>query len=550
MKRQSRTFATACFTCRLCTLLLFMTVGAASPQYGENPGGRISGTVRDAVTGEPIAEVRVTLLEHYTPPIATFTTDEDGSFLFSGIPRGTYTVCARKLNFVERCWLDRPAFGTEIHITEMEVYKGLDIDLPRAAGVKGFVYDENGDPVAGGYVFFKPLDLKESSSYDMMTGADGQFFIVDLPPATYRISAQRFSKPARHVVGKRWFYPGVADPEESETVILKEGAIEEIEILFSFDQRAVARDATWVAHVIDEDGEPIAGVDVVLRIPEDTTQTPAACRTDEEGECRAEGIPAGEYWASTRLVPAPYAPWRDLERPRGDRGRYAQPVILEDGELTETEFQLSSGLRLEVHFRHADGSPLAEDSLLTVYLKSLEGPGHWLEERPPGDPGVVYFHGLISGESYQVYLRSHQPFARYCPTGLALVGGRLGKMSDRWADGVKIEPEKSPLRLFVTLSALATLHGYSDNEGGVVEAERIGGPPLAPVLYQPGRPLTFSTRVRKGRFLLRGLPPGRYKIWIRREYWIGRKDSIVELELQPGEERSLDLYRSKNPGQR
>lgn len=54
--------------------------------------GTISGKVTDSSTGNPISAVQVTLV----PRVKTIQTTDDGSFSFSGLDEGNYTVQAQK----------------------------------------------------------------------------------------------------------------------------------------------------------------------------------------------------------------------------------------------------------------------------------------------------------------------------------------------------------------------------------------------------------------------------------------------------------------------
>ncbi|MCQ4084088.1 carboxypeptidase-like regulatory domain-containing protein [Streptomyces sp. RB6PN25] len=59
------------------------------------PGARIRGTVRAASSGRPLADARVTLVDAEGEAVATRTTGPDGSYGFTGLAAGEYTVIAR-----------------------------------------------------------------------------------------------------------------------------------------------------------------------------------------------------------------------------------------------------------------------------------------------------------------------------------------------------------------------------------------------------------------------------------------------------------------------
>lgn len=57
-------------------------------------GGKLGGAVRSAATGRPVADARVTLLDEEGSVVAVTTTGEDGTYTFTDLPDGQYTVIA------------------------------------------------------------------------------------------------------------------------------------------------------------------------------------------------------------------------------------------------------------------------------------------------------------------------------------------------------------------------------------------------------------------------------------------------------------------------
>jgi hypothetical protein len=78
----------------LCLLLFLATACAAQTSGTDSIGGSISGVVRDAGTGAPVAEAFVSLRIGNSGEVAVSQSDAQGQYTLTGIPVGTYTVYA------------------------------------------------------------------------------------------------------------------------------------------------------------------------------------------------------------------------------------------------------------------------------------------------------------------------------------------------------------------------------------------------------------------------------------------------------------------------
>lgn len=86
---------TRSFTSLLTITLTFLTVVSFSPVWGQAPkgNGRISGTILDATSGEPVEFATVALNDPATgKPVDGTVADEKGKFEVKGIANGTYKV--------------------------------------------------------------------------------------------------------------------------------------------------------------------------------------------------------------------------------------------------------------------------------------------------------------------------------------------------------------------------------------------------------------------------------------------------------------------------
>ncbi len=88
--------------CILLVVILMMSAVPSSPAQGASSAAtaQIEGIVRDSA-GKPLAEVSVGLKGENHPSSFDTQTKVDGSFLFSAVPAGTYSVQAKKAGFRE-----------------------------------------------------------------------------------------------------------------------------------------------------------------------------------------------------------------------------------------------------------------------------------------------------------------------------------------------------------------------------------------------------------------------------------------------------------------
>ncbi len=492
---------------------------SAAAQAPPSRGGVVAGIVWGGA--EPLAGVRVELSVSFShPPIRRVETDSTGGFHFSGLAPASYELCAHRLGWVRQCYgRGRP----EIVITAGEEVSA-DFDLESAAAVRGRVYDRDGQPEPGCYVFFDPRG-EDSASYHVFTDRQGSFAVLDLPPGDYLVSARRFEPGAGRVVGPEWFYPGTADPARAAIVPLPAGEPVELEIRFGFDEPRGPEAGTLSARVIDSAGAPIPGVDLVVERVQDLRSeewfaAAGGCRTADEGSCSMRLAP-GRYWVRTRRVPSPYAPWRDPAPALGRPARRGKPVQVGQGGLSEVSFSLERGVTLEVRFQRPGGGLIDTDPGLAARLSSAVGldPG-FDSGSPPGHPFIQAIGGLVAGEPYPFQLLGHSPRKDFVVWGIEALDARLEPGRER--PDLIITGERP--RILVTLERAAQIRGRLGADDQVV-AERIDPRPLPQSAY-PRQ--SFISQAASGRFVLSGLPPGRYRLAIP-----GREPFVVE--LAPGQ---------------
>jgi hypothetical protein len=182
--------------------------GAYTPQEaGETPPAfKIAGTVVNAITGAPLARVRVSLAEpRARAQKIELITGEGGHFEFAPVPPGKYALQGSKGGYITSGYDQHEQFSTAIVTGPQFVTDNLVLRLMPMAMISGHVLDESGEPVRSANVrlFFDDhgAGMHRVNARNGCTSDDrGYFEFASLRPGTYFVS----------VNAKPWYavYPG------------------------------------------------------------------------------------------------------------------------------------------------------------------------------------------------------------------------------------------------------------------------------------------------------------------------------------------------------
>ena len=90
---------------------------------GGPTSGHVAGTVRDLLTGEPIADVDVTAFDSAEVNRGTDVTDAEGEFLILNLPADNYTLDFFRVGYVIR-EIDHLVSGGDIDVVEVDMVPG------------------------------------------------------------------------------------------------------------------------------------------------------------------------------------------------------------------------------------------------------------------------------------------------------------------------------------------------------------------------------------------------------------------------------------------
>lgn len=163
--------------------ILFVTLAA-----GETLAGTISGTVRSAETGQPLAGKVVQAYDTAGFLQATTNSDATGLYILSNVPNGNYRLLAFDPDGIYATMFDANAESFETtRVTAVGTAPVVrDFALVVGGTIAGAVTLANGSPVASATV--EVYNLSGTRRGFTTTAADGSFSLV-LPPGEYKLVA-------------------------------------------------------------------------------------------------------------------------------------------------------------------------------------------------------------------------------------------------------------------------------------------------------------------------------------------------------------------------
>ncbi|MCU7741452.1 carboxypeptidase regulatory-like domain-containing protein, partial [Priestia megaterium] len=141
--------------------------------------GSITGRVIDQRTGKPIQGATVFVLKG-RDVVAVGYTDEQGNFIITGIPAGTYTILATANGFKSETQRVNILVNTteEINITL----------IPKLTTITGVVCDiKTGARLPN--ILIEVLDIHKEFITDLLTDHNGEYTVCELPAGTFNMKA-------------------------------------------------------------------------------------------------------------------------------------------------------------------------------------------------------------------------------------------------------------------------------------------------------------------------------------------------------------------------
>jgi len=248
----------------------------------------------------------------------TQTTGADGTYEFTDVPVGTYTVEeAQPLNYTsvsdEDTTPEDPSVGDNDGVADDAIPVKVEpgeadsnndfIESPDAGSVAGMVEDVEGNPLEGVVL---TLDDGDAATVDptAMTGADGTYEFTDVPVGTYTVVEDQ---PANYgSVSDEDATPEDPDVMDNDGIVNDEIPVKVLPGEDDLDNNFIeSPDAGSVSGiVVDQDNAPIEGVVLTLEDGDAATVDPTAT-TGADGTYEFTNVPVGTYTV-TEEQPASY----------------------------------------------------------------------------------------------------------------------------------------------------------------------------------------------------------------------------------------------------
>ena len=158
--------------------------------------GRLSGRVLAADNGRPVKRARVFITAAELPGGRGMLTDDSGTFDFTELPAGRYTLTASKSGFIGLSYGQRRPLqaGTPLQLADGQQLRGIDFRLPRGGVVAGHVFDEDGDAMPGAMVRVMRYQYQQGERRLVPAGTaqtddKGAYRVWGLNPGDYYVSA-------------------------------------------------------------------------------------------------------------------------------------------------------------------------------------------------------------------------------------------------------------------------------------------------------------------------------------------------------------------------
>jgi hypothetical protein len=214
-------------------LIVAMLVAAATAQESSKTTGSISGVVKDAGTGTPLAEV--TVFVGSPAPQTKVTTDSAGRYTLRGLAAGSYRVQAMSFKLGRLYAVKTVTLGAGQELTS------IDFPLQTFGEMSGKVLDENKEPVPGlnlllvareyrlgtlRYVYAGYAKTDDQGAYRMERVSPGRayLFVVQKSPVKLNAVSDAPAEPKlRKKVFPPTFYPGSTFLDGAQPLILRSG---------------------------------------------------------------------------------------------------------------------------------------------------------------------------------------------------------------------------------------------------------------------------------------------------------------------------------------
>jgi hypothetical protein len=505
----------------------------ARPPAGGGGTATIAGTVvSDEAQPRPLRRARVTINGTGLAPGRTAITGDNGAFVFDRLPAGRYTLAAAKDAYVAMNYGARRPLqaGTGILLGAGETQR-VTVQLPRGAVITGVITDADGQPAQGVGVaalsrrFIGAVGdrrLLPSGVTTAQTDDRGVYRIFGLPAGDYIVSAQSQQRlvglpvpevrtvsqgavGARGLTAAPVFYPGATDVARASQVTVAAGE-ERNGIDLQIQYVALAT----VAGIFPVTPGSTPPSITMARLGEIAGPEPIkSARPDADGRFSFTGVPPGQYMLIARSVPVP---------PAGPVQFATAEIVVDGDDMTNVGLSMQPAITIagRLAFEGARPAPDVSGVRLPVMMagQAIGNMNIGLPQIQLESGGRFAVAGIVPG-AYRIGSLQGLP-----------VQGIRAPLGGWWLKSVVVNGRDildAPLDIRQgTDEAVATFTDQASELSGTVKDGQ--GKPASSdtfvVVFSTDRSTWFfnSRRIAgvrldaEGRYSIRNLPPGEYRV--------------------------------------
>ncbi len=462
--------------------------GGAATAFADGGTASVSGTVTDASTSAPLADVSVYISNADYSYQDSTSTAEDGSYTFSAIPAGSYTLQFQPNdgNYVAQCWQGVSCTGgssTYFAVADGQVLTGYDAQLAPGGTISGTV-DGADNPGAGlGGIQVSAQGSNGGFGF-AQTDGDGDYTITGLAADTYQV---QFAASGNYL--QQWWNDQPTQETANNIGLAAGGVADDIDATLGVG-------ATITGTVRDSSGNPVPNVDVTAQSPDGIGFGSAT--TDADGDYSIQGLAPDDYQVSFQPTSGNY-----LEQWWNDQPTQATAdslTVTSGSTVPDIDAQLSAGATISGTVSTASG-PLAGATVAAISTTDSQITGEEPTTDADGNYSIV---GLPAG-SYTIQFSA--------PQGQNFAT-QYWKVASTPADAtpVTVGPSSPATGIDATLAPGASISGriFAPGTPKVGLANAV----VNVYLSSGGAPIAGSGTDANGRYTVSDLPAGTYSVQI------------------------------------